>query len=181
MGGTLTHPPPEGQFVYVLRRHDKDPSLAWHEHTYEESLVSRDIAIDGVRAPTLFVRSVNSYKRLCKLGWLDETVRWRDRAWWTDGWLEELIFPSVSVDDLAVLTALLQAYRFGRRSVLGVRQVADGAGLEMDRTRAALKRLIKRGLTANVGGSASSARFAATAIALDAIGEGDENKKRASA
>lgn len=60
-------------FSFVLRRYDRNANLALRFVCYGENTVSRSIELDGVVAPTIFLKTKPARDRATKLGWKDET------------------------------------------------------------------------------------------------------------
>ncbi len=71
-----TQVPPANSFNFVCRRYDWSAELPWLEATYEETVEARPIELDGVVAPTLFIKREDMRERVVALGWTDETERW---------------------------------------------------------------------------------------------------------
>lgn len=64
-------------FKFVMRRYDRNHSLALRFVCYGENTVSRAINLDGIIAPTLFLNTEPARDRAKKLGWKDETSSFR--------------------------------------------------------------------------------------------------------
>ena len=60
-------------FKYALRRYDIDADIGKTFACYSESFHSIPTIIEGVRAPTIFLKEHSSAERARKLGWFDET------------------------------------------------------------------------------------------------------------
>lgn len=69
-------PPPRESYRFVLRRYDRAPNRSIRVTGYSEVVHSRAVAMNGVTAQTIFVRSPHLAKRAWKLGWKDETKAW---------------------------------------------------------------------------------------------------------
>jgi len=66
-------------FNFVIRRYDKNPNLKIRVGGYDEVTTSMPVEIEGVVACTAFLNSENVFKRFLKLGWIDETEKYK--AW----------------------------------------------------------------------------------------------------
>lgn len=64
--------------MFVLRRYDKSADVEWLFAAYTETVYSKCVEIDGIKAPTLFLKDPNSAKRATVLGWKDETNKYNE-------------------------------------------------------------------------------------------------------
>ena len=65
--------PPKG-WKFALRRHDRHPNVNQVVHGYNETVTSIPFCVDGVFAPTVFLKDYNTVLRNIKFGWKDETA-----------------------------------------------------------------------------------------------------------
>lgn len=65
-------------FKFVIRRYDKNPNLKIRVGGYDEVTTSMPVEIEGVVACTAFLNSEHVFKRFLKLGWIDETERYKE-------------------------------------------------------------------------------------------------------
>lgn len=79
MSAIETTPPPEGSYIFVLRRYDKDCIHKIALYSYDEPTESRAIELDGVVAHTAFLSTQPARDYWCKKGWIDETAKWMAR------------------------------------------------------------------------------------------------------
>ena len=63
----------ESDFVYALRRYDRDPHLSWFVGGHDEAASSVPFTLNGKVAPTLFVRFATTRDAALWQGWKDET------------------------------------------------------------------------------------------------------------
>lgn len=76
-------PPPVSDYNFVLRlRSGRNPEIPIAVPGYDENTQSRDITHhDGLRMPTVFVRSHYFAQRLRCMGWEDVTKSWAQGNW----------------------------------------------------------------------------------------------------
>lgn len=65
-------------FKFVVRRYDRNPNLKIRVGGYDEVTTSVPVEIEGVVAATAFLNSENVFRRSTKLGWIDETERYKE-------------------------------------------------------------------------------------------------------
>lgn len=75
MPDAIKQSPEPGSYNFVLRRYDRVPHISILWAGYEETRPSRNIELEGVRAPTLFLLTRPERDRALKVGWKDETER----------------------------------------------------------------------------------------------------------
>jgi len=61
-------------FRFVLRRYDRAPEIPMRFSGYDEATDSRNIEMNGVAAPTIFLNSRYAKHRALRIGWIDETI-----------------------------------------------------------------------------------------------------------